>query len=82
MQFSKTITITTKKQFELVDITEQVQAAVKESGGTDGIALIFNPHTTAAIRLNHNEPLLMQDVMKIHYFFPVFKIFRAKPCWE
>jgi secondary thiamine-phosphate synthase enzyme len=67
MQFSKAINITTKKQFEIVDITEQVQSAVKESGGADGIALIYNPHTTAAIRINHNEPLLMQDVMKMLY---------------
>lgn len=67
MQFSKKISITTKKQFELIDITEKVSSVVTESGCDSGIAVVYNPHTTAAIRINHNEPLLMQDVMKMLY---------------
>ncbi len=65
--FSRTIALETKKQFELVDITSLVQTAVVNSGIKDGCATIFSPHTTAAIRLNHNEPLLMQDIMKTLY---------------
>lgn len=64
---SQKITLETKKQFELVDITAQVQTAVIHSGVKDGIITVFCPHTTAAIRLNHNEPLLMQDIMKTLY---------------
>ncbi len=59
--------IETKKQFELVDITSAVKAAVAESGISSGLVVVFNPHTTAAIRLTHNEPLLMQDLMKTLY---------------
>ena len=31
------------------------------------MAVVFCPHTTAAVRLNHFETLLMQDIMKTLY---------------
>ncbi len=65
--FLKKIQLETKKQFEIVDITEHVKIAVAESTAAKGIAVVFCPHTTAGIRLNHNEPLLMQDIMKSLY---------------
>lgn len=65
--FQKKLLLETKKQFELVDITTQVQTAVIDSGVKEGTILVFCPHTTAAVRLNHNEPLLMQDFMKTLY---------------
>ncbi len=67
MQFSKQITIVTKKQFELVDITGHVKEVLLESGVQNGTVFVYNPHTTAAIRINHNEPLLVQDVMRMLY---------------
>ena len=63
----KKILLETKKQFEIVDITAQVETAVLESKVKNGLALVFCPHTTASVRLNHNEPLLMQDIMKTLY---------------
>ncbi len=63
----KKIQLETKKQFEIVDITGIIQKAIMDSSVKEGIAVIFCPHTTAAVRLNHNEPLLMQDVMKALY---------------
>ena len=65
--FTRTITLQTKKQFELVDVTSYVQSAVIDSGIKEGMLTVFCPHTTAAVRLNHNEPLLMQDIMKTLY---------------
>ena len=59
--------VTSKKQFELIDITDKVKTIVEESGINDGLVAIFAPHTTASIRLNHNEPLLIQDIMKTLY---------------
>jgi len=64
---NKTIFLQTKKQFEMVDITIEVKTAVVESGVQNGVAVLFCPHTTAAIRLNHSEPLLEQDIMKTLY---------------
>lgn len=65
--FLKKVPIVTKKQFELVSITQMAQQAVTESGIANGLVIAFVPHTTAAIRLNHNEVLLMQDIMKALY---------------
>ena len=63
----KKIQLETKKQFEIIDITEKVRAVVGESLIQNGIVVITCPHTTASIRLNHSEPLLMQDIMKMLY---------------
>ena len=38
----------------LVDITNEVSEAVKESGVYEGICVIYCPHTTAAITINEN----------------------------
>lgn len=51
----------------MIDITMQVKTAAVESGIQNGTVAVFCPHTTAAVRLNHNEPLLMQDIMKMLY---------------
>jgi secondary thiamine-phosphate synthase enzyme len=64
---SEKIKLSSKKQFELIDITEKVQNIISKIGLKNGIVNIFSPHTTAAVRLNHNEPLLMQDIMKMVY---------------
>lgn len=65
--FTTNIEIKTNKQFELIDITSRVEHAVAESGIAEGAVVVFNPHTTASIRLNHNEPLLLQDFFKMLY---------------
>lgn len=56
-----------KKQFELIDLTGKVGEVLNSSGITNGTVTVFSPHTTAAIKLNHNEPLLIQDIMKMLY---------------
>ena len=61
------ISLQTKKQFEIIDITDHIKKLVTESGIKDGAVLVFCPHTTAAVRINHSEPLLMQDIMKTLY---------------
>lgn len=64
---TNTIEVTSNKQFELIDITGQVSEVVAGSGVKTGMALIYNPHTTASVRLTHNEPMLVQDIMKMLY---------------
>ncbi|HYE22780.1 MAG TPA: YjbQ family protein, partial [Verrucomicrobiae bacterium] len=59
--------LTTQKQFEVIDITDEVKAVVVNSDVDSGLVTVFAPHTTASIRLNHNEPLLLQDIMKLLY---------------
>lgn len=70
--YQKKLQLETKKQFEIVDITAHVKTAVVEAAVKEGIAVVFCPHTTATIKINHNEPLLMQDFMKALYrLFPL-----------
>lgn len=64
-QYLKKINITTKQQFEIVDITQQVERVVEESGVRDGLVVVGVNHTTASIRLNHFEPMLLQDIHRI-----------------
>ena len=65
--FNKKILLETKKQFEIIDISTHVKTAVLESNINTGQIIIFCPHTTASIKINHNEPLLLQDIMKVLY---------------
>jgi secondary thiamine-phosphate synthase enzyme len=46
------------------DITDDVKAIVRESGITFGQVTVFSNHTTAAIRINENEPLLLRDMAR------------------
>ena len=57
----KEIHINTQNRYELVDIGERVKEAIRESETREGIALIFVPHSTAAVILTENEPGLKKD---------------------
>lgn len=54
-------TISTKHRHELVDITNQVEDVVADAEVEEGVAVVFTPHSTAAIVLTENEPGLLQD---------------------
>jgi len=46
------------------NITSQVREAVTKSGVTSGVAVIFNPHTTAGITINENaDPDVVHDLL-------------------
>jgi secondary thiamine-phosphate synthase enzyme len=49
-----TLTIDTRQRVELLEITAQVRAAVRASGVAEGLAVVYTPHTTAAITINEN----------------------------
>ena len=40
---------------------------MENSGIREGQVLVFSPHTTAGIIINHNEPMLLQDFMRLLY---------------
>jgi secondary thiamine-phosphate synthase enzyme len=46
------------------DITEDVNAIVEASGVAFGQVSVFSCHTTAAIRINEHEPLLLRDLAR------------------
>jgi secondary thiamine-phosphate synthase enzyme len=48
----------------LYNITPQVREAVSKSGVTDGIAVVYCPHTTAGITINENaDPDVVHDML-------------------
>ncbi|MHC4518714.1 MAG: secondary thiamine-phosphate synthase enzyme YjbQ [Planctomycetota bacterium] len=56
--------VSTHRRNEMIDVTSQVQAIVRESGITDGQAVVFCPHTTAAITINENaDPSVPHDIL-------------------
>lgn len=61
------IEVESKSQIEFLDITEKVQEIVDTSGVREGIVTVFAPHSTMGIAINHNEPMLLQDFMRILY---------------
>jgi secondary thiamine-phosphate synthase enzyme len=48
----KKIDIQTPPGESLTNVTEQVQAAVRESGVIEGICVVYVPHTTAGVIVN------------------------------
>jgi len=46
--------VRTSRQNEWLNITGQVQQAVASSGVSEGICVVFIPHTTAAVTVNEN----------------------------
>ena len=51
-----------KKAPEFIDITQRVQEYVAEARVRQGFVVVYSQHTTAAIKINENEPLLLQDM--------------------
>ena len=48
----------------MYDITQTVEAFVRESGINEGICLVYCPHTTAAITINENaDPDVTRDML-------------------
>jgi secondary thiamine-phosphate synthase enzyme len=56
------IAIDTTKAPEFVDITDKVSEFINDSQILSGFAVVYSKHTTAAIKINENEPLLLQDM--------------------
>lgn len=59
-------TVRTSHRTEFIEITREVQDTVKKSGVTDGVCVIFIPHTTAGVTINENaDPYVMRDIIDI-----------------
>ena len=58
---------------DLYNITPQVRETITKSGITDGVAVVFCPHTTAGITINENaDPDVIYDLLLgLRKAFPV-----------
>jgi len=61
----KSFSVKTNSQYEMLNITNQIQNIVYDSGILDGVVYIFVPHTTAAVTINEGaDPSVMKDIIK------------------
>jgi secondary thiamine-phosphate synthase enzyme len=55
--------VRTSQQAEWLNVTSEVEKAVAASGVTEGVCVVFVPHTTAAVTVNENaDPDVPHDV--------------------
>jgi len=60
----ETITISTEKPQQIVDITGEVKKIAKKSAVKDGICWVYTPHATCALMINENwDPNIMLDII-------------------
>ncbi|MBN1455964.1 MAG: YjbQ family protein [Methanomicrobia archaeon] len=59
---TKELTFQTRGEVELVDLTEQINGALRETGIEAGIVTIFVPGATGAVTTIEYEPGLLQDL--------------------
>lgn len=57
-----TLQVAATKAPEFIDITDSVLEILDQSGIQNGMVVVFSKHTTAAIVLQENEPLLLLDL--------------------
>ena len=50
---------------EFIDLTEDIAGIVASAGIQFGQVSVFSQHTTAAIKINENEPLLLRDLARM-----------------
>ncbi len=63
-KFMKEIKLQTSSLIEMIDITASVQAAIDCEKISDGLCIVFCPHTTAAITINENaDPDVPRDII-------------------
>ena len=60
----RTLAVATSARVQMVDITDRVAAAIREEKVTEGLAVVFVPHTTAAVTINENaDPDVVRDIV-------------------
>ena len=60
----KDIQVKTRSRNEMIDITGEVSAIVRQSGIRNGDVIVYCPHTTAGITINENaDPSVPHDVL-------------------
>lgn len=59
-----TLNIITNKRIQFVDITQDINKVITETGIKEGICYLYVPHTTAAITINESaDPTVQLDIL-------------------
>ena len=65
--YKRKIEVNSSIQIEFIDITDRVQDVVENSGIREGQVVVYAPHTTMGIMINHHESMLLQDFLKVFH---------------
>ncbi len=60
--YTRYLTFNTAKRREYINITNEVEQALAESGIQEGLALVSAMHLTAGVYINDNESGLIKDI--------------------
>lgn len=64
MAMIKKISLSTQSRDQMLEVTEEVNRFVKETGVSEGVVYIYSPHTTAGITINENaDPDVKHDML-------------------
>jgi secondary thiamine-phosphate synthase enzyme len=56
--------VASKDRCQFIDITSEVQKAVRAAGISRGLCTVFVPHTTAGVTINENaDPSVVRDML-------------------
>ena len=60
------LSVKTSSRTELIDITSKIAKMVKESGVTEGLCMLYVPHTTGAVTVNESaDPSVRGDILMV-----------------
>lgn len=60
-----TVSVKTTTRVDMVDITHRVQQEVEKTGVTDGLCVVYVPHTTSGVTINEGaDPAVCSDIIK------------------
>jgi len=61
----KTLKVRTSGRCQFIDVTDQVQTVVRDSGVKEGLVVCYVPHTTAGITIQENaDPAVTADLQQ------------------
>lgn len=59
----QTLQVRTARRTEMQDVTDEIAAAVRDSGCADGVCHLYVPHTTAGVTINEGyDQAVAQDI--------------------
>ena len=83
MNYSETISVSTKGETDIINITDYVSKIVEKSGMKNGIGCVFVPGATGAITTIEYEPGLLQDLPKaLERLFPKNIEYKHHETWH
>ena len=60
------LSVKTSSRTELIDITSKIAKLVKESNVTEGLCMLYVPHTTGAVTINESaDPSVRSDILMV-----------------